>query len=209
MAEPADVTPVILAAGASTRMGRPKALLDFDGKTSLDLAIESVRGLGTPIVVLGAAREEIQARVRLGSVQVALNEDYERSETSSLKVGLACLAPSAAAFLVRPVDFPLISEEVVDSLVGAFLSNKDPNKSIFSPSYGMQCGHPVLFRRDLADEFLALPDDAPARTAIHRRPQRISRVDCEQAYVLMDMDTPEDYRKCLEAYRARERERNR
>jgi len=209
VAEPADITPVILAAGASTRMGRPKALLDFDGKTCLELALESVCGLGTPVVVLGAAREEIQSRVRLGSVQVALNDDYDRGQTSSLKVGLACLAPSSAAFLLHLVDFPLVSAEEVDALTGAFLRNRDPNKSVFIPSYGMQRGHPVLCRRDLADEFSALPDDAPLRTAINRHPQRILHVDCGQAYVLMDMDTPEDYRKCLEAYRDRERRKNR
>lgn len=209
MVEPADIIPVILAAGASTRMGRPKALLDFDGRTCLELALESVRGLGTPVVVLGASREEIQARVPLGSVQLALNEDYERGETASLKAGLSCLAPSSAAFLVRPVDFPLVSAEEVALPVGAFLRNQDPNKAIFVPSYGMQRGHPALFRRELAGEFLSLPDDAPARTVIHRRPQRICHVDCGRAYVLMDMDTPEDHRKCLEEYRARQRERNR
>lgn len=209
MVEPADITPVILAAGPSTRMGRPKALLDFDGKTCLELALESVRGLGTPVVVLGAAREEIQARVPLGSVQVALNEDPDRGETASLKAGLSCLAPSAAAFLVRPVDFPLVSDEDVSLLVGAFLRNRDPNKAIFLPSYGMKRGQPVLFRRDLAEELLSLPDDAPARAVLHRRPQRICHVDCPKAYVLMDMDTPEDHRRCLEEYRARQRERNR
>ena len=209
MVEPADITPLILAAGASTRMGSPKALLDFDGKTCLELTLESVRGLGTPVVVLGAAREEIQARVRLASVQIALNEEHERGETSSLKVGLACLAPSAAAFLLHPLDFPLVSAEEVSLLVGAFLRNRDPNKSVFIPSYGMKRGHPVLFRRDMADELLALPDGAPVRTAINRRPQRICTVDCENAYVVMDMDTPGDYRKCLEAYRARARQRSR
>jgi molybdenum cofactor cytidylyltransferase len=209
VADARDITPLILAAGASTRMGRPKALLEFDGKTCLDLALEAVRGLGTPVVVLGAAREEIQERVKLGSVQLALNDDWEQGQTSSLKAGLACLSPSSSAFLFYPVDFPLVSSEEVGRVVETFLRCKDPNKAIFIPSYSMQRGHPVLCRRALAPEFQALPDDAPARTVINFRPQRISYVDFDQAYILMDMDTPEDYAKCLEAYRTRERQRNR
>jgi len=206
---PREITPLILAAGASTRMGNTKALLDFDGRTCLEIALDSVRGLGTPVVVLGPAREEIQERVGLGSVQVAINEEVERGQTASLKTGLECLSPAAAAFLFYPVDFPLVSKDEVDALVATFLGSKDPNKAIFIPSYSMQRGHPVLCRKAIATEFLALPDGAPARTVINFRPTRIAYVDYEQAYILMDMDTPEDYAKCLEAYRARERRKNR
>lgn len=209
MVEPRDVTPILLAAGASTRMGRPKALLDFDGRVCLELALDAVRGLGTPILVLGAAREEIQARVKLGSVQLAINEDVESGQTASLKAGLACLAPAAAAFLFHPVDFPLVSNDEVARLTGAFLADRDPQKALFIPSYGMQRGHPVLCRAELAAQFLALPDSAPARTVINQRPQRIAYVTYDEAYILMDMDTPDDYGKCLEAFRARERRRNR
>jgi CTP:molybdopterin cytidylyltransferase MocA len=207
--EARSITPIILAAGASSRMGRTKALLEFDGRTCLELTLEATRGLGTPVVVLGPSREEIQARVRLGSVQIAINEEVERGQTASLKAGLECLSPAAEAFLFYPVDFPLVGAEEVERLVGAFLGSRDQNKSVFIPSYSMQRGHPVLCRSDLAAEFLALPDGAPARTVINFRPQRISYVDFEQAYILMDMDTPEDYEKCLESYRARERMKNR
>jgi CTP:molybdopterin cytidylyltransferase MocA len=203
------ITPLLLAAGASTRMGRTKALLDFDGRTTLDLALAAVKGLGTPVVVLGAAREEILNRVALGSVQLAINDDWERGQTSSLKAGLACLAPGASAFLFYPVDFPLVSAEEVSRVVDDFLAEKDPSKELFIPSYGMQRGHPVLCRRGVADEFLGLSDEAPARTVINLRPQRVRYVLFDQAYVLMDMDTPEDYTRCLEAFRARERRRNR
>lgn len=190
-------------------MGRPKALLDFDGKACLQLALEAVKGLGTPVVVLGAAREEIQARVPLGSVQVAINDDYERGQTESLKAGLSALSPSAAAFLIHPADHPLVSSEEVRKVAEAFLKNKDAQKKIFIPSYGMQRGHPVLCSRELASEFAALPGGAPARMAVNFQPQRIAYVSFEQAYILMDMDTPQDYRKCLEAYQARARQRNR
>jgi molybdenum cofactor cytidylyltransferase len=188
-------------------MGRPKALLDFDGKCCLELVLEAVRGLLTPIVVLGAAREEIQGRVALDSVHVVVNENWERGRTSSLKAGLSCLPPAAAAFLLYPVDFPLVSAHESGCLVEAFVRCEDTDKALFIPAHGARHGHPVLCRREIAREFLALPDGAPARSVTKAEPRRIRYVDFEQPYVLMDMDTPGDYAVCLEAYRSRERRR--
>jgi CTP:molybdopterin cytidylyltransferase MocA len=199
--------PVILAAGASTRMGRPKALLDFEGKCCLELALEAVRGLRTPIVVLGAAREEIQQRVDLGSAHVAVHEDWQRGQTSSLKAGLSRLPADAVAFLLYPVDFPLVSAQEVGRVVDAFVRCEDPDKALFVPAHGERHGHPVLCRRELAREFLALPDGAPARSVTKADPRRICYVGFETPYVHMDLDTPEDYAACLQAYRSRERKR--
>ncbi len=186
-------------------MGSPKALCDFDGRTALDLVMAACGGLGTPVVVLGAAREEIQRRVDLSRVTPAINDDWEEGQTSSLKIGLSTLSPAAEAFLLFPVDFPVVLREDVDALEAAYRKNKNPHKTIFIPSYSLQRGHPVLCRRELADEFLALAGEAPARTVINRRPDRIRYVDFDKPYVLLDMDTPEDYRRCLDAYRERTR----
>src|SRR5256886_3891836 len=87
--------PIVLAAGASSRMGRPKALLDFDGRTALDLILEAVRGQGTPIVVLGPNHDEIRARVEMDGVQVAYNLEVDSGQTASLRAGLALLPPEA------------------------------------------------------------------------------------------------------------------
>ncbi|MBI2899843.1 MAG: nucleotidyltransferase family protein [Planctomycetes bacterium] len=201
------ITPVLLAAGASTRMGSPKALCDFDGKAALDLVLAACGGLGPPVVVLGAAREEIQKRVDLSRVVVRLNDEWEAGQTSSLKAGLSALSPAAEAFLIFPVDFPVVMREDVEAVEAAYRKNRNPRKTIFVPSYSLQRGHPVLCRRELADEFLALADDAPARTVMNRGPDRIRYVEFEKPYVLMDMDTPEDYEKCLDAYRERTRAR--
>lgn len=188
-------------------MGRPKALLDFDGKCCLQLVLEAVRGLGAPIAVLGAVREEIQARIDLGSTQVVLNDNWRFGQTSSLKAGLSRLPPDATAFLLYPVDYPLVTTVDVGRLAEALLLSADPEKMIFIPRHGGRNGHPVLCRRALAREFLALPDDGSARSVTKADPQRIHHVDFDQPYLLMDLDTPEDYAACLEAYRSRERGR--
>lgn len=194
-------TPILLAAGASSRMGRPKALLDFDGATCFDLAREAMKDQGPLIVVLGPNHEDIRKRVNLDGVRVALNLDVESGQTESLRKGLELLPADASAFLFMPVDFPLVTAGDVGRLVEAF--SKDPRRSIFVPSHAMKRGHPVLCRRELATEFLALPPGGSARDVLHRDAARVAHVDFPEAYVLMDMDTPEDYGRCLEAYRAR------
>lgn len=196
------ITPILLAAGASTRMGRTKALLDFDGKTCLELALDAVAGLGAPVVVLGPNRTEIQARLRLDGVRIAVNDDVESGQTESLKAGLALLPPESEAFLFYPVDFPLISPLEVGRLVDA-LRTEEPGRSIFVPSHQMKRGHPVLCRREVAGEFAALPKGTPARAVLNASPERIFYALFDEAYILMDMDTREDYARCLEAYRAR------
>ena len=207
MAGRTGIVPIILAAGASSRMGSPKALLDFEGRTALERVLEAMDGLAMPIVVLGAGCEEILARLlpRLGvdGVQVVFNEHPERGQTSSLKVGVQAITGRGEAFLFHPVDFPLITCEDVHRLVEAYLSERDEGKSLFIPSHSMRRGHPVLCRRPLASEFLALSDDAPARTVIRARPERIVYVDFPEAFILMDMDTPQDYADCLAAFRRR------
>src|SRR5262249_5759756 len=149
-------------------------------------------------------RNEIRARIGLGSVRVAVNEGWQRGQTSSLKAGLSCLAPDAAAFLLYPVDFPLVTANEVGRVVEAFVRCEDPTKALFIPAHGPRHGHPVLCRREVAREFLALPDDAPARSVTKADPRRIRHVEFERPYVLMDLDTPDDYAACLEAYRSRE-----
>jgi molybdenum cofactor cytidylyltransferase len=197
------MTPIILAAGASRRMGRPKALLEFDGRRCLELALEAVAGQGTPIVVLGPNQREIRAAVPLERVRVGYNLDVESGQTASLKAGLALLPADVEAFFFMPVDLPLLTPADIARLVDAWRSNRDPLKSIFIPSHQMKRGHPVLCRRDLAAEILSLPPGSPVREWINRDPRRVGYVLSPEAYVLMDMDTPEDYVRCLGAYRAR------
>jgi CTP:molybdopterin cytidylyltransferase MocA len=198
------LTPILLAAGASSRMGRPKALLDFDGRCCLDLALEAVRTCGPPVLVLGPNHEEIRARVVLDGVRIAYNLEVQSGQTASLKAGLALLPPEAEAFLFMPVDLPLLTAADVARLVDAFRSSPDPRTSIFIPSHDGRRGHPVFCRRDLAAEILSLPRAASARDVVNRDPGRVGYVLYPDAYVLMDMDTPEDYVRCLGAYRARQ-----
>ena len=198
------VVPVILAAGASTRMGSPKALCDFYGRSCLELALDACREalLARPIVVLGFWASQISARVRLDAATVRINDLSHRGQTSSLKVGLGALPSSAEAFLLYPVDFPLLTAMDIQPLLAAWRRRRSEQR-IFIPSYAHRRGHPVLFDAELRGAFLRVHDDAPARAVIEARPDAVSYVDHDTPYVLMDMDTPQDYGRCLAEFRRR------
>src|SRR2546427_6675799 len=191
------VGPIILAAGASTRMGAPKALCDFDGRPCLQLALDACReaGLARPVVVLGFWAAEISAHVRLEAATVRLNDLAHHGQTSSLKVGLRALSARAQAFLLYPVDFPLLTAEDVRPLLAAWRTRRR-NQRIFIPSHARRRGHPVLFDAALRASFLALDVAAPARAVVDARADEIVYVEHDTPYVLMDMDTPEDYARC-------------
>jgi molybdenum cofactor cytidylyltransferase len=208
------VTPLVLAAGASSRMGgQPKALLDFDGRTCLDLVLAACRGGATDVPILvtaaGPAGERVRAAASAsasGNVYHALNEHPERGMLSSLQAGLALLPPGADAFLIFPVDFPLVRGADVHQLTAAFATRR-PDEQIFVPSFAHRRGHPVLVDARLAPAFLALdPRDptASARSVLGAPEQERATVFVAAAgdRGLLDMDTPEDYRRSLDRYRS-------
>lgn len=198
------MVPIILAAGASTRMGTPKALCDFDGRSCLQLALDACReaGLARPVVVLGFWAAEIRARVPLDAVTVRLNGLAHHGQTSSLKVGLQALPARAQAFLLYPVDFPLLTAGDVPPLLAAWRTRRHYQR-IFIPSHARRRGHPVLFDATLRGTFLTLDVTASARDVVDARADEIVYVEHDTPYVLMDMDTPEDYSRCLTEFRLR------
>ena len=198
------IVPIILAAGASSRMGGPKALCDFEGRTCIELALDACHEATlTPlVVVLGFHAETIRRRVAFGDATVVVNQYAERGQTSSLKAGVSALPDRAEAFLVYPVDFPLVTAVELRLLHAAWQA-RSSGQRIFIPSHDRRRGHPVLFDGTFRDAFMQLADESPARAVVDASPERVSYVDCEMPYVLADMDTPDDYARRLSAFRAR------
>jgi molybdenum cofactor cytidylyltransferase len=183
-------------------MGRPKALLDFDGRPALALVLDACRGAGDvpPIVVVSPAGA---AWLAGAPVVCAINEQPERGQLSSLQVGLARLPAGAEAFLVFPVDYPLVRAEDVAALVTAFAARAaEGAPRLFVPSSGRRRGHPLLVDAALAPEILALPAGATTRTFVAAHDREIAHVDAASDRVLLDMDTPEEYARCLARHRA-------
>jgi molybdenum cofactor cytidylyltransferase len=179
---------LILAAGESRRMGSPKALLEYRGETFIDRLI----GLLTPrcsgvVVVLGAAAEEIRARISRPAL-IAVNHDYGLGQTSSMQCGLRA-AGDAPGVLFTLVDHPAVAPETIDALMDG-----DATALVRVPRYEGRRGHPIWFSGALVPEFLALPPGGAARDVVRAHAAETRFVDVDDPGILADIDDPAAYR---------------
>ena len=188
---------IILAAGASSRMGTPKALLDYRGETFVG---RLVRVLGTScdpvIVVLGYNADVIRQQVP-ATATIVINPDPSRGQLSSLQTGLAALPAVADGFAFIPVDSPAVAEDTVAKLARTF-EQRDPATLFVIPRQAGKRGHPVIAARSIAAEFLALPPTNEAREIDHAHVNQTQYVDVDDAGIFTDVDTPEAYRRLKE-----------
>jgi molybdenum cofactor cytidylyltransferase len=185
---------IILAAGASSRMGTPKALLDYRGETFVGRLTRVLGAVCDPvIVVLGYHAGEIGARVPK-SARVVVNPDPDRGQLSSLQTALAVLPAEATGFAFTPVDSPALGEETVRRLVRTF-EERDSSTRFVIPRQDGRRGHPVLAARAMAAEFLALPPTSPASDVVHRFVDRTHYVDVDDAGIFTDIDDPAAYQR--------------
>ena len=190
---------IVLAAGRSRRMGRPKAFLRLGGLTFLERAVAALRDGGCdPVVVVAgpggdaAADEVAEAARRLGA-SVARNPDADSPQVASLRAGLRALGAEVQAAVVTPVDVPRAGAGVVRDLIAAFAAKGCP---VAQPFDGVRHGHPVLFARGLWAELMADPLPHGARTVVHAHAAQ--RAEVRVSILPADVDTPEDYRRLLE-----------
>jgi len=188
------VRSIILAAGSSTRMGRPKALLEIGGLTFLSHILRNHQALGLPVsVILGEHQAEIQAAADLSETVVLINPHPELGPLSSLKI---CLGSSEEneAVLVHPVDHPLVRLDSLRTLLDSHHASPD---RIIVPRFGPRRGHPVLFPRLFFDELLAAPLDQGARYVVWKHPETVLILDVTDEGVIQNIDTPEDYARLV------------
>lgn len=191
-ATPSTFAGVILAAGASRRMGSPKALLNYHGETFVDRLIRVFSGCCDPVIVVAGVhanviRQQMDPRARL-----VINHDPDRGQLSSLQTALAQLPGDTAGFLFTPVDCPTVEEQTIARLVAELQKHDAP---FVIPRYGGRRGHPVCVRGSLITEFLALPPTAETRAVVNRHEDRIIYMDVDDPGVLADVDDLEAYRK--------------
>jgi len=183
---------IILAAGASRRMGSPKALLEFRGETFLGRLIRVFSGCCDPVIVVaGIHAEPIRQQMTRRSLLV-INPDPDRGQLSSLQIALAEVPRDAGGFLFTPVDCPTVEEETVARLVDQLRRHNSP---FVIPRYHGKRGHPVCARRSVIPEFLALPPTAETRAIVNRHEERVRYIEVDDAGVLADVDDLEAYRK--------------
>jgi molybdenum cofactor cytidylyltransferase len=201
---------VILAAGASRRMGRPKLLLPLGDRPLLQHALDAAAAsrLDEIVLVLGDRAAEVLDAIRLPSrlpVRVAVNEDPASGQSSSLRLGLRTADPRASAAAILLGDQPRVTGPLIDRVVAAFLGAGAPvARPVYCDSHERRVpGHPVLVARRVWPELESLRGDEGMRGLLARRPEWLLEVPVEGAPP-GDIDTPKDYRSAAAAAEARE-----
>jgi len=185
-------TAIILAAGLSSRMGCTKQLLEIDGQTMLDRAVETVldAGIANPIVVLGHNANEIRDKVKLLThCTVVTNESYRTGMASSLRCGVRAVTSQTSAYLFMLCDQPLVDSTLIKELIKEFTRKK---ADILCPLYQGKRGNPVIISSKLHDRLLEAEGDSGARFLFADKDLNIVGHPVSTHAIIMDIDTPED-----------------
>jgi CTP:molybdopterin cytidylyltransferase MocA len=176
---------LLLAAGEGRRLGRPKALVEVDGVRLVDRGVRMLREAGcTPIVVVtGAALVEVAGAV------VVHNTDWREGMGSSLRTGLAALAPDCPAAVIALVDQPKVTAAAVLRLREAY----DSGATVAVATYAGRPRNPVLIAREhFAEVATSAVGDVGARKFLADHPNLLTLVPCDDIADPADIDTPED-----------------
>jgi molybdenum cofactor cytidylyltransferase len=189
------IVAVVLSAGESSRMGRPKALLPIEGQTFIGRIVDALKagGIQRIVVVLGFHADVLRAQIDHLPVEILVNPDYCLGQLSSLQVAVRHLMLDATCegMMVHLVDHPYIEPELVRLMLQRFTRNS----AIVVPRYRGKRGHPVIFSRALFDELLRAPLDQGAKAVVNGHRQETLEIDTEEMGVTLDIDTPELYRQ--------------
>lgn len=189
-----EIWAVILAAGESKRMGLPKMLLTFSGRTMIEKVITNVSEskIDKIIVVLGAYREALVELISKLPVKYCYNDNYKKGMLSSVQCGFRNLSSVCRAVLVFQGDQPLITSNAINEVIEAYLSS---GKGIVIPVYKNRRGHPLLIDIKYRDEIEKLNPDKGLRSLAYRFSDDVIEVNTNESGVLTDIDTYEQYKK--------------
>ena len=183
---------VIPSAGASVRMGRPKALLPVQGETFLQRTVGALQGGGcAPVLVVVAKGESrLAAEAEAAGARVLINPDPGEGPITSLRIALAALDAPVPGIAYLPVDHPMVRAHTVARLLDAARTG---GTLLTVPTHRGKRGHPAIFSASL---FAELTDPAlvgGARTVVHRHLERATKLEVDDPGVLVDIDTPDAY----------------
>jgi molybdenum cofactor cytidylyltransferase len=186
------VAAIILAAGASTRMGEPKQLLPVAGRPMVRRVSEAVcaAGLAQVVVVVGARAEAVSDAVADLPLQVVTNPHWADGMSTSLHAGMRALRPDIQAVLIVLADQPGLQAGMIRAIVDRYRTG---DAHVVAPFYAGRRGSPVLFDRALWPELLAIEGDEGGRQIVARYQEQMAHVEVDDLELLRDVDTRDDY----------------
>ena len=190
-----NIAIIILAAGASTRMGRPKQLLPYQGRSLLRHTIENaVASVCKPIVVvLGANAENIRSEISESDIKIVENPDWHLGMSSSIRRGIISLVTdykTVDAVVITVCDQPFLSSEIINHLVSTYHSTRKP---IIACEYADTLGVPVLFSQIFFSKLENLTEDVGAKKIIKNHYHEVFSIPFPLGAI--DIDTPHDYQQ--------------
>jgi len=187
---------IILAAGESRRMARPKLLLPFGEKTIIETVLDNAVSskANYTLLVTGGFREKIKQKTKGFPAITVFNPDYMRGMLSSVQMGFRSLPEGAQAAVVLLGDQPSISHTVIDKIIDAYSSS---SKGILLPTYKKKRGHPVLFDMKYKSEIAALSPKVGLRGIVYGHPNDVFEVPVTTSSILRDIDNMQDYKREL------------
>jgi molybdenum cofactor cytidylyltransferase len=190
------ITAIILAAGESRRMGRPKMLMPWGSNTVLGQVVTTIEAAGIEdiLVVTGGSRAGVEALLgEFPGIRSVFNPDFGQGEMlGSIQIGLAAAPPRTRAALICLGDQPQIREETVRRVCEAY---EKSGSDLVVPSFQNRRGHPWLVTRRLWAGLMGLkPSDTP-RDFLNANSKFIHYVEARTSTVVEDLDTPEDHNR--------------
>jgi len=194
-----DIAALILCAGRSLRMGDFKPLLPLGPDSFIERTIRLYRGvdIGDILVVVGhEAGRVIPVLDGLG-VNWVKNTHYDQGMFSSIQTGVRGLWGQCRAFFLHPADIPFVHPETIKSLIAAFQTG---DVDVCRPAYRGKLGHPPLISLSLSGAIGEFDGTGGLRALLARHADKSRNIQCDDPGILLDMDTPEDYEKALQAF---------
>lgn len=189
---------IILAAGASTRLGRPKQLVQIAGRPALQHVVSNATAVagGAVTVVLGSQATDITRMLQHSSASVLINRHWEEGIAASIRCGMSALSPACDAVMLLLGDQIAVTASDLKRLIAAW---NGENSVLAASVYAGQFGVPAIFPRFAFSELAQLRGDQGAKAIINRHASRLAHVPIPNA--AYDLDTPEDVAAAQEVFK--------
>jgi molybdenum cofactor cytidylyltransferase len=187
------ISAILLAAGESKRMGRPKLLLKWGQWTIIEKSVDTLlaSNIDELIVVLGYQARAILKRLGSRRLKPVINHQYQIGMSTSIRRGLGQVSSNSQAVLIALADQPFIETDLINQLIDIYCQNPH---GIVLPSYKGERGHPVILNRfRYQEEMENLTGDVGCRPILNRHPEDILEVEVKLEGVIADIDSWEEY----------------